>query len=159
MATKKRQQTQTSDLEHQFTVISRFIDEFYNRTFFSNSPQLESELSPSAIKFLFSFVDENLAYPIGELGKKARVKKSSMTDIVDRMERDGLAERVRDSKDRRVVKVQLTNTGKSKRKQFVKRRQSDLKALFSQLEPNETNQFVFHLEEAYKILKKIKKTD
>jgi DNA-binding MarR family transcriptional regulator len=40
------------------------------------------------------------------------VKSSTVTGVVDRLEKKGLAERMRNSPDRRVITIQLTETGK-----------------------------------------------
>ena len=136
-------------------VIKNFLDEFYNKTIFKNGQKTDSDLAPSFIKSLFAFSDENTAYPIGELGANARVKSSTMTDMVDRMERDGIAERIRDESDRRVVKVRLTDKGQKIRQQFYQKRRAEFQALFSQLEEAEVKKFIHYLDEAYKILKKI----
>ena len=62
-------------------IIKDFIDEFYNKTVFHGEKVLNSDLTPSQIKSLFAFEKDDHAYPIGELGKNARVKSSTMTDI------------------------------------------------------------------------------
>ena len=46
-----------------------------------------------------------------QLAKKIMVNSSTMTSIVDRLEQKGLVSRLRNSPDRRVVTVQLTETG------------------------------------------------
>lgn len=48
---------------------------------------------------------------ISELSERLFLKNSSMTTLVDRMERDGYVVRKRMKDDRRVVKVYLTNKG------------------------------------------------
>ncbi len=153
--TGEKKSNKPTDLDHQMLVIKNFIDEFYNKTVFKGGSSSDTDISPSFIKSIFAFADENTAYPIGALGENAKVKRSTMTDMVDRMERDGLAERVRDDGDRRVVKVRLTKKGKRIRKEFHKKRRAEFQAVFSQLTPEEIRKFVAHLEEAYKILMKI----
>lgn len=51
--------------------------------------------------------------PVGmaELGGSLHLEKSSMTGLVDRAERRGIVTRVRDSRDRRVCQVALTEQG------------------------------------------------
>lgn len=46
-----------------------------------------------------------------DLGERLRMGASTVTGIIDRMERDGLLARSRDGADRRVVKVRLTDRG------------------------------------------------
>jgi|LGOV01.1.fsa_nt_gb DNA-binding MarR family transcriptional regulator len=47
-----------------------------------------------------------------ELAILMKIKESSMTRLIDRMERDGWIERLLNPKDRREVKLILTKTGK-----------------------------------------------
>ncbi|MBU0651643.1 MAG: MarR family transcriptional regulator [Proteobacteria bacterium] len=46
-----------------------------------------------------------------DLGRRAGLEPSTMTGLLDRMERDGLVERRPDSADRRVLKIFLTEAG------------------------------------------------
>ncbi len=46
-----------------------------------------------------------------ELSDAIKAQNSTMTGIVDRMEREGLVERIRSKKDRRVVRIHLTEKG------------------------------------------------
>ena len=55
-----------------------------------------------------------------ELGKKAGLEPSTMTGLLDRMERDGLASRTTDPKDRRVLRIYLTETGQNVRNPVLK---------------------------------------
>ncbi len=97
-------------LDTQLLIVRDFIDEFYNKTVFQQgSSSSASDLTPTVIKSLYAFADANKAYPIGELGRNARVKSSTITDMVDRLERDGIAERFKEDGDRRVIKVRLTD--------------------------------------------------
>jgi DNA-binding MarR family transcriptional regulator len=53
------------------------------------------------------------AAPMGmtELGCALNLEKSSLTGLVDRVERRGLTRRVRDERDRRMLRVELTEDG------------------------------------------------
>lgn len=53
---------------------------------------------------------------INDLGKLAGLEPSSMTGLIDRMEKDGLVVRIHDPKDRRAIIVQLTEKGITIRK-------------------------------------------
>lgn len=136
-------------------MVKDFIDEFYNKTVFKGGEKLGRDLSPSFIKSLFAFNEKEREYPIGELGKNAGGKKSTITDMVDRLEKDGIAERVRDDGDRRVVRMRLTAKGREIRKEFVKKRREEIQNIFSKLKEAETRLLIEHLSKACKILKKI----
>ena len=55
-----------------------------------------------------------------ELSKKAGLEPSSMTGLLDRMQRDELVERITDLTDRRVLRIHLTKTGRQVRKPVLK---------------------------------------
>ncbi len=50
-----------------------------------------------------------------ELGRRAGLEPSTMTGLLDRMERDGLLARAADPADRRAQRIHLTNTGRQVR--------------------------------------------
>ena len=143
-------------LDTQLLIVRDFIDEFYNKTVFQQgSSSSASDLTPTVIKSLYAFTDARQAYPIGELGRNARVKSSTITDMVDRLECDGIAERFKDDGDRRVIKVRLTEKGKKIRQEFTFKRRKEFAALFAKLNDKEKKALLYHLEEAYQILRKI----
>lgn len=47
-----------------------------------------------------------------ELARRSGLETSTMTGLIDRMERDGLAERRADASDRRVQRINLTENGR-----------------------------------------------
>jgi DNA-binding MarR family transcriptional regulator len=61
----------------------------------------------TVIKILEQIGDLSLS----ELSDKLRAQNSTVTGIIDRMEREGLAQRVRSTEDRRVVRIRLTEKG------------------------------------------------
>jgi DNA-binding MarR family transcriptional regulator len=48
---------------------------------------------------------------LSELSERIRAQNSTVTGIIDRMEREGLVLRARSTEDRRVVKIKLTDKG------------------------------------------------
>lgn len=48
---------------------------------------------------------------IGELSQKMYIACSTMTDLIDRMEKNNLVTRIRDDRDRRVVRIQMLEYG------------------------------------------------
>lgn len=155
MGKRKTNGERERDLNSQLMVVKDFIDEFYNKTVFRSGGNLNSDLTPSQIKSLFAFKDDNQPYPIGELGRNALVKNSTMTDMIDRLEKDGIAERMRDEDDRRVVKVRLTDKGKKIKRQFVFKMRKGVEETFSKLSGEEKKALLDHLKGAHQILKKI----
>ena len=63
---------------------------------------------------------------IGELSNKMYLACSTTTDLVDRMEKNGLIARVKDQHDRRVVRIHLLEKGERIIDEVIKKRQHDL---------------------------------
>src|SRR5690625_1899637 len=63
---------------------------------------------------------------IGELSNKNGLAFSTTTDLVDRMEKNELVERIRDSNDRRVVRIQVLEKGKTIIHEIITQRQHQL---------------------------------
>lgn len=57
-------------------------------------------------------LDEYGPLPPSQIAKHMMVKSSTVTGVVDRLEKKGFAERMRNSPDRRVITIQLTEAGK-----------------------------------------------
>jgi DNA-binding MarR family transcriptional regulator len=108
----------------------------------------------SEIKALSAFRGES-DYTMGELSKNAQVTMPSMTEMIDKLEKKGIAERDKDVNDRRVVKVRLTSKGKKLRKEFMQKRLKDLKNIFGKLSEKELNDLIASLKRARCILEKV----
>lgn len=75
-----------------------------------------------ALQWLFEEGDMT----IGELSTKMFLAFSTTTDLVDRMERNQLVVRVKDLKDRRVVRIHLLEEGERIIDEVIKKRQAYL---------------------------------
>jgi DNA-binding MarR family transcriptional regulator len=71
--------------------------------------------------------------PMSRLAALADVSLPSLTGIVDRMEERGLAERVRDEHDRRVVLVQVTDLGRTSCEEFEAVPRETMRRILAQL--------------------------
>ena len=56
---------------------------------------------------------ENGPLPPSQIAKHIMVKSSTVTGIVDRLEQKGLVKRFRNSPDRRIITIELTDSGKN----------------------------------------------
>ncbi|GGM27043.1 putative HTH-type transcriptional regulator YsmB [Paraliobacillus quinghaiensis] len=66
---------------------------------------------------------------IGEVSNKINLAFSTTTDLIDRMEKNLLVERKRDTKDRRVVRIHLLDKGKNIIHEVIEKRQAYLEAV------------------------------
>lgn len=72
-----------------------------------------------------------------DLGRRAGLEPSTMTGLLDRMERDGLVERCLDPADRRVLKIFLTEAGVRVRDAVIGIVDRTLAGVFSGVAANE----------------------
>lgn len=73
---------------------------------------LESvELSSAKFAPLSVLAEAGKPLSLGELAERVRCVRSNMTQLVDRLESDGLVRRTNDPSDRRVVRAELTPLG------------------------------------------------
>lgn len=76
---------------------------------------------------------------IGELSKKISLAFSTTTDLVDRMEKNELVERIRDDRDRRVVRIHLLEKGKVIIQEVIEKRQQYLEEVLEGFTEEETD--------------------
>lgn len=76
---------------------------------------------------------------IGELSSKIGLAFSTTTDIVDRMEKNELVKRVRDEKDRRVVRIHALEKGKTIIKEVIHKRQKYLSEVLNGFTKEQTD--------------------
>lgn len=84
---------------------------------------------------------------IGDLSHKMYLAFSTTTDLVDRMEKNELVQRVRDEQDRRVVRIHLLPEGERIIQEVIEKRQNYLRDLLQE----------FAVDEAQELLKLLKK--
>lgn len=77
---------------------------------------------------------------IGELSNKNGLAFSTTTDLVDRMEKNQLVERIRDSNDRRVVRIQVLKKGKTIIREVIQERQKYLGEVLENFSHDQTIQ-------------------
>ena len=71
-------------------------------------------LSTPKFSVLHALVETGEPLTLSELATRLSCVRSNMTQLVDRLEADGLVERVDDPTDRRVVKAAITEGGRSR---------------------------------------------
>ncbi len=108
----------------------------------------------SQLKALSAF-NEDREYTMGELSRKVMVKMPSMTEMVDRLESEDIVVRLRDTVDRRVVKVRLTEKGKKVYREFVEKRRKEMAAMLDKLSEKDQIKLVKSLENVSSVIKKI----
>ena len=83
---------------------------------------------------------------IGELSNTLYLAPSTITDLVDRMEKNGLVERIRDTKDRRVVKVAVLEKGCQLIEEVLHLRCEFISEILSDVSTEGKEEFIKYLE-------------
>ncbi len=95
-----------------------------------------SKVKPSYLGALFTLWKEDGLKAV-ELGRRAGLEPSTMTGLLDRMERDGLAARSADPNDRRAQLIFLTKEGRNVREPVLEIVERTLNAVFDGISDNE----------------------
>ena len=141
--------------EHMIEVRNLFV-QIFNKMVKGSRRISDMPVTLSQMKALTAF-HEDREYTMTELSKNALVKMPSMTEMVDRLEAEGVLQRMRDTKDRRVVKVALTDMGKKIHSQFIDRRRDEMGNLFGKLTVKDQDELLVSLRRVSGVLKKITK--
>ena len=86
---------------------------------------------------VLTLLDHHGPLPMSRLASLVDVSVSNMTGIVDRLEQDGLVERIRDDRDRRLVLVRATPKGESRCEEAEGLRREHLRQLLGTLDGRE----------------------
>lgn len=141
--------------EHMVEVRNLFV-QIFNKMVRGSRRINDMPVTLSQMKALTAF-HEDREYSMTELSKNALVKMPSMTEMVDRLEAEGVLKRVRDTQDRRVVKVGLTDLGREIHARFVGRRREEMGSLFGKLSSRDQDELLVGLRKVSGLLKKITK--
>jgi DNA-binding MarR family transcriptional regulator len=98
-----------------------------------------------ALVYLHEFGD----LTIGELSSKLYLAYSTTTDLVDRMERNQLVERVRDTSDRRVVRLHMMEKGRDLIERVLAKRREHLGKALQYVHAEDLQPLVVSLKEIY----------
>lgn len=90
---------------------------------------------------------------IGELSTKMYLAFSTTTDLIDRMEKNNLVKRVKDEKDRRVVRIQLLKEGARIIDEVIKKRQRYLHEILQDFSDEEIILLQNNLNKLHKNMK------
>lgn len=90
---------------------------------------------------------------MGELGQKMYLACSTATDLIDRMERNGLIQRERDTSDRRVIRLKMTVKGNEVIDEVLNARKRYLAGVLANVGPEDRKALVDNLHKIYELMK------
>lgn len=90
---------------------------------------------PQFVALQWLFEDGDMT--IGELSNKMYLACSTTTDLIDRMQKNHLVVRIKDTNDRRVVRIHLLEEGERIIEEVIKKRQMYLKEVLKNFSGDE----------------------
>lgn len=103
-----------------------------------------------ALQWLFEHGDMT----IGDLSNKMFLAFSTTTDLVDRMEKNSLVKRVRNTQDRRVVRIHLLSEGERVIEEVIDKRRHYLNSVLAEFDEQEVKVFSNLLTKLHQEMKK-----
>lgn len=100
------------------------------------------------------FLREHGELTMGELCQKMYLACSTATDLIDRMERNDLIERERDSEDRRVIRLKTKPKGLQIIEEVLKARKGYLSTVLAQVEDEDKDQLIRALGQIHRLMTK-----
>lgn len=115
---------------------------------------LDSELQEAGISgvklfVLMNLIDNTGPMSISQIAEFMRSGKSNATQIVDRLEADGLVQRIRNPQDRRGVVIEVTDEGKRRLNEGLEVRNRVAQELMGHISEDEMNRMIEQLEMLY----------
>jgi DNA-binding MarR family transcriptional regulator len=89
---------------------------------------------------------------MGELCQKMFLACSTATDLIDRMERNGLIERVRDTADRRVIRLRVLAKGSAIIDEVLEARRTYLATILAELDVADKERLIQSLEQLHYLM-------
>ena len=125
------------------------------RIFMRKLKEYGVEINPAQGRIMFALWQKD-DIAINELARKTQLGKSTLTSMLDRLEKAGYIKRIPSSTDRRKILIRRTQKDRDLEKQYVTLSQDFTKIWYKDFSENQINDFEKALE---KILSNLTKTE
>jgi len=102
--------------------------------------------------FVLELLAQRESCNMGDLAEDLSISTSAATGLVNRMLKAGLIERMREQKDRRIVKVKGTKKGDTIIKRLIDQRRRAVMEIFSKISRQDRGKYIDILEKICRIL-------
>lgn len=110
---------------------------------------------PHSYYHVLKILDKHGNLPMSKIGRNVHISKSNMTSLIDKLVENGLAERLPDQNDRRVINISITPKGKDVLKNWRKNSNNEIKKSLSVLSEEDLETFYVSVENIKDILHKL----
>lgn len=103
------------------------------------------DITPPQFNALLTLIKHD-GLTIGELSNKMYLACSTVTDLLDRMERNELVIRVKDEKDRRIVRIEVLDKGNDLIEKILNTRRLYLASVLSECKSDKLDELVENIK-------------
>ncbi len=135
--------TPTSNVEHDSDLFVAIIEKLMTHRMLDKS--FEQQVTPSQLVAL-RYLSLNESSLMSDVAEGLGISFPAATKTIDRLVRKGYASRFQDPRDRRVVRIRLTEEGKSLVSQIYRERARRFTAVLDQLDPAAREALHFGIE-------------
>ena len=135
--------------------LNKMVDELYlffplfKKKLFKHKKNLKQNNLPHSYYHILKVLKKRGELPMSEIGRMVYISKSNMTSLIDKLVENGLAERLPDKNDRRVINIALTVKGNELLSEWRKHSNNEIKMNLATLSDED-------LEKLYESFKNIK---
>ena len=141
--------------------LNQMADELYlllplfRKKLFKHKKMLHHNRMPHSYYHILKVLKKLGPLPISEISRRVYISKSNMTSLIDKLVENGLAERIPDKNDRRVIKIALTNKGNELLNEWRVHSNQEIKNRLSSLSDEDLEKFYESTKNMKHILDKL----
>ncbi len=127
--------------------LDKMVDDLYlffplfRKKLFKHKKRSNKGKMPHSYYHVLKLLTKSGDLPMSEIGRKVHISKSNMTSLIDKLVDNGLAERLPDQNDRRVINISITNKGKNILSDWRKYSNDEIKKNLSVLSDEDLEKF------------------
>lgn len=141
--------------------LDKMVDNLYlffplfRKKLFKHKKRSHQGKMPHSYYHVLKILDKHGNLPMSKIGRNVHISKSNMTSLIDKLVENGLAERLPDQNDRRVINISITDKGKDVLKDWRKNSNNEIKKSLSVLSEEDLEKFYVSVENIKEILHKL----
>lgn len=127
----------------------------FRNKLFKHRKRMKHNKMPHSYFHILKVLNKRGPLPMSEIGRRVYISKSNMTSLIDKLVENGLAERIPDKNDRRVINIALTNRGNQIIAEWHVHSNHELKTKLSSLSDEDLETFYGSIKNIKTILNKM----
>jgi MarR family transcriptional regulator, 2-MHQ and catechol-resistance regulon repressor len=127
----------------------------FKNKLFKHRKRLKHKTLPHSYFHVLKVLKNRGPLPMSEIGRRVCISKSNMTSLIDKLVENGLAERMPDKNDRRVINIAITKKGNDLINEWHVHSSQDIKNKLSSIPDEDLETFYESIKNIRTILNKM----